>query len=259
MLVEDILSRDPLYVEDSTYLTKARQLIRDNHVRGLPVVDSKHHVLGIVTTQDMLRVTSTKSNVTISGYIVQVPTVTEDTDMFEAARIMLKEKSSLLPVVESPEDLTLTGVVTLMDIFTHIDISKVPDKLIGEIMTTKVVTSSPDDPMTEIWGKMLDQDFTGLPVVKDGKPIGMITRFDILKRGWARIHKESETRPVESMQMQAEKLMSSPIFSLGPKATLADAIELMLKHDMGRISVVDEGKLVGIVDRNDLIKSYLGE
>ena len=39
---------------------------------------------------------------------------------------------------------------------------------------------------------------------------------------------------------------------------MPDAIELMLKHDMGRISVVDKGKLVGIVDRNDLIKSYLG-
>ena len=182
MLVEDILSRDPLYVEDSTFLTKARQLIRDNHVRGLPVVDSKRRVLGIVTNQDMLRVTSTKSNVTISGFMVQVPTVTEKTDMFEAARIMLKEKSALLPVVESQENLTLKGVVTLMDVFKHIDISKVPDKLIGEIMTTKVVTASPDDPMTEVWGKMVEQDFTGLPVVKDGKPIGMITRFDLLKK-----------------------------------------------------------------------------
>ena len=59
MIVEDILSRDPLYVEDSTFLTNARQLIRDNHVRGLPVVNSQKHVVGIVTTQDMLRVTST--------------------------------------------------------------------------------------------------------------------------------------------------------------------------------------------------------
>jgi CBS domain-containing protein len=258
MLVEDILSRDPLYVEDSTFLTKARQLIRDNHVRGLPVVNSKRVVLGIVTTQDMLRVTSTKSNVTVSGFIVQVPTVTEDTDMFEAAKIMLKEKCTLLPVVESQEDLVLKGVVTLIDVFKNIDISKVPNKLIGDIMTTKVVTANPDDSLTEVWGKMLDQDFTGLPVVKDGKPIGMITRFDILKRGWARISKESETRPSDSTQMHAEKLMSSPIFSMGPEASLADAIELMLKHDVGRISVVDNGKLVGIVDRNDLIKSYLG-
>ena len=60
MLVEDIMSRDPLYVEDSTFLTNARQLIRDNHVRGLPVVDGQKRVLGIVTTQDMLRVTSTQ-------------------------------------------------------------------------------------------------------------------------------------------------------------------------------------------------------
>ena len=119
-------------------------------------------VLGIVTTQDMLRVTSTKSNVTVSGFVVQVPTVTEDTDMFEAAKIMLKEKSTLLPVVESQENLVLMGVVTLIDVFKHIDISKVPDKQIGEIMTTKVVTASPDDPLTEVWGKMVDQDFTGI-------------------------------------------------------------------------------------------------
>ena len=66
MLVEDIFSRDPLYVEDSTYLTKARQLIRDNHVRGLPVVDSRVQVLGVITSQDVLRITSTKSNVTVS-------------------------------------------------------------------------------------------------------------------------------------------------------------------------------------------------
>ena len=106
MLVEDILSRDPLYVEDSTFLTKARQIIRDNHVRGLPVVNSKGIVLGIVTSQDMLRVTSTKSNVTVSGFMVQVPTVTGQMDLLDAARLMFKEKRSLLPVVESGASLS---------------------------------------------------------------------------------------------------------------------------------------------------------
>ena len=258
MLVDDILSRDPLYVEDTTFLTKARQMIRDNHVRGLPVVNSKGIVLGIVTNQDMLRVTSTKSNVTISGYVVQVPTVTGQMDMLDAARLMQKEKITLLPVVESEEKPVLKGVVSLLDVFMNIDLKNVPKKSVSEIMTSKVVTTRPDDPVTKIWDLMVEKDYTGLPVVKDGKLIGMITRFDMLK-GSARIGKEGERRSSDSMQMPVEKFMSSPLYSIKPEDSVRTAIELMLKHNVGRMSVVDEGKLVGIVDRNDLIKSYLGE
>lgn len=259
MLVEDIFSRDPLYVEDSTYLTKARQLIRDNHVRGLPVVDSSGQVLGVITSQDALRVTSTRSNVTVSGFITAVPTVVGDTDVLDAARLMLKEKSNLLPVVESQEDKALRGVVTIIDIFKHLDLSKIPKKQISEIMSTKVVTARLDEPVTKVWERMVSQDFTGLPMVREDKPVGMITRFDILKRGWARISKESKTRPTDSMQLLAEKLMSSPLYSLKPTASVAEAIEFMLKHDVGRVSVVDGGRITGIVDRSDLIRCYLGE
>ncbi|MCK9566796.1 MAG: CBS domain-containing protein, partial [Methanothrix sp.] len=207
MLVEDILSRDPLYVEDSTFLTKARQIIRDNHVRGLPVVNSKGIVVGIVTNQDMLRVTSTRSNVTISGFVVQVPTVTGQMDILDAARLMLKENKTLLPVVESEEKPVLKGVVTLLDVFKNIDLEKVPDRPVSEIMTSKVVTTRPDDHVTKIWDLMVEKDYTGLPVVKDGKLTGMITRFDLLK-GTARIGKESERRPADSMQVPVEKFMS---------------------------------------------------
>lgn len=258
MLVEDILSRDPLYVEDSTFLTKARQIIRDNHVRALPVVNSKDIVLGIITNQDMLRVTSTRSNVTISGFVEKVPPVTGQMDILDAARLMLRERRTLLPVVESEEKPALKGVVSLLDVFKNIDLGKAPDKPVSDIMTRKVVTTKPDDPITKIWDLMVEKDFTGLPVVKDGKLIGMITRFDMLK-GTARIGKESERRPADSMQMPVEKFMRSPLFSVKPEDSIKAAIELMLKHDVGRMSVVDEGKLVGIVDRNDLIKSYLGE
>jgi CBS domain-containing protein len=258
MLVEDILSRDPLYVEDSTFLTKARQMIRDNHVRGLPVVNSKGMVLGIVTNQDMLRVTSTKSNVTLSGYVVQVPRVTGKMNILDVARLMQKEKITLLPVVESEDTPKLVGVVSLLDVFKNIDLDKVPEKAVSEIMTSKVVTTRPDDPVTKIWDLMVEKDYTGLPVAKDGKLIGMITRFDMLK-GTARIGKEGERRSADSMQMPVEKFMSSPLFSVKPEDSLRSVIDLMLKHDVGRMSVVDEGKLVGIVDRNDLIKSYLGE
>jgi CBS domain-containing protein len=145
-----------------------------------------------------------------------------------------------------------------LDVFMNIDLDKVPEKPVSEIMTRKVVTTRPDDSITKIWDLMVEKDYTGLPVAKDGKLIGMITRFDMLK-GTARIGKEGERRSVDSMQMPVEKFMSSPLFSVKPEDSLRSVIDLMLKHDVGRMSVVDEGKLVGIVDRNDLIKSYLGE
>lgn len=260
MLVEGIMSRDPLYVEDSTFLTNARQLIRDNHLRGLPVVDSQMRVLGIVTTQDMLRVTSTRSNVTISGFTVSVPLVTKDTNVMDAAKLMLPQKSTLLPVVQSHENPVLIGVVSILDIFRNINPVKIPEKSIREIMSTKVITTTPDEPITRVWDKMLESDFTGLPVVNDkGEPMGMITRFDILKRGWARIGKEGGAKPKEATRLHVDKLMSTPIYSLKPEDNLKTAIEMMLRQDIGRISVLDHGKLVGIVDRYDLIKSYLGE
>jgi len=100
----------------------------------------------------------------------------------------------------------------------------------------------------------LDGDADRIGVVDEkGKQLGMITRFDILKTGGARVGKD--TKDV----MKVEKLMSTPLFSISPEASLRDAAKIMLDRDIGRISAVDNGKLVGIIDRYDIIKAIFGE
>jgi CBS domain-containing protein len=259
MKVGDVMSREPLYVDEGTFVTKARQMIRDNHVRGLPVLNSNGQVIGIVTNQDMLRITSSRSNVTVAGFTVEVPLATPDQSLFDAAKIMVRERSSMMPVVASAEDLRLRGVVSLLDVFSNLDMEKIPSRRIGELMSTDVVTTSPDEPVSRVWDKMLESDFTGIPVLDGDKPIGMITRFDILKRGWARLSNEDRSKSKDTARLKVEKLMSTPMFSIRSDDALRDAIEMMIKRDIGRISVVDGGKLVGIVDRNDLIKAVIGE
>ena len=259
MIVGEIMSRDLLHVEEDSFLTKARQLIRDNHLRGLPVINKEGHVIGIVTSQDALRVSATRSNVTVAGFTVKVPPITEDMDVLETAKLMFSEKCDLLPVVQSKIAPVLRGTVSLVDIFKNIDPGSVPKRAVSEIMSTKLETCNPKDPVTKVWNRMLESDFTGIPVLTDdGMPLGMITRFDILKRGGARTSKEVGARSQEPMRV--EKLMSTPLYYVRPVDDLHRAIELMLKYDLGRVSVVDDGKLVGIVDRYDLIKvSYIGE
>jgi predicted transcriptional regulator len=253
-LVGEIMSKDPVSVEEGDFVTRARQLIRDNQLRGLPMLNGEGHVAGIVTDRDMLKIASTRSNVTVSGFSVVAPLVTPETDVAEAAKLLLSANYAILPVVPSSEDHRLEGVVSPIDIFKKIDPEKLADRKVKEIMNAEIKTCSPQDSVTKVWDAMLDSDFTGMPVLDEkGKPLGMITRFDILKTGGARIGKD--TKDV----MKVEKLMSTPLFSIDPEASLRDAAKVMLDRDIGRISVVDDGKLVGIIDRFDVIKAIFGE
>ncbi|HOT06091.1 MAG TPA: CBS domain-containing protein [Methanotrichaceae archaeon] len=256
--VADIMSTDPLYVEEKAFVTKARQVVRDNHLRGLPVLDSDGRIKGIVTNQDMLRISSTRSNVTVAGFVVPVPLINEEMDAMQAARLMLKEKITLLPVVQEG-GAALKGVVSLVDVFRCLDPEGLPRIPIGEIMSRQVSTATPEDQITKIWDRMLEEDFTGLPVLEGDRPVGMITRFDILKRGWARLGKEDQAKSRDTARLKVEKLMSTPLFSIRPDTTIKEAVEIMMRRDVGRISVVEGEKLVGIVDRYDLIKAVLGE
>ncbi len=252
--VGEIMSKDPVSVEEGDFVTRARQLIRDNQLRGLPIKDGEGLVAGIVTDRDMLKISSTRSNVTVSGFSVEAPLVTPETDLEEAARLLLSVNYAILPVVPSPDDRRLLGVVSPIDIFKRIDPEKLAEILVKEVMSREIETCTPQDSVTRVWDGMLDSDFTGMPVVDErGRPLGMITRFDIIRTGGARIGKD--TKDV----MKVERLMKTPLYSVSSESSLRDAAKMMLDREIGRISVVDDGKLVGIIDRYDVIKAIFGE
>ena len=254
ILVGEIMSKDPVSVEEGDFVTRARQLIRDNQLRGLPIKDGEGRVAGIVTDRDMLKISSTRSNVTVSGFSVEAPLVTPETDLAEAAKLLLSVNYAILPVVSSSDERRLLGVVSPIDIFKNVDPEKLAEKMAKDAMSRDTKTCTPHDSVSKVWDAMLDSDFTGMPVVDGkGRPLGMITRFDIIRTGGARIGKD--TKDV----MKVENLMSTPIYSIGSEASLRDAAKTMLDREIGRISVVDDGKLVGIIDRYDVIKAIFGE
>lgn len=124
-------------------------------------------------------------------------------------------------------------------------------------MTKKVKTCSPDDKVNTVWGHMLETDYTGIPVIsKKGEPIGMITRRDIIKSGAVRIEVEDErhTKPKESPKV--EKVMSTPAYTLSENDSIQSAIDVILRYDIGRVTIVnEEGRVSGIVDRQDLLEA----
>lgn len=257
MKVKDVMTRNPVFINESDYMTHARQLMRDRHFRTVPVVDNKNRVIGILTEKELLNIYSTKSNVTVEGFTSEFPFVYPDMDMMQAARLMIEAGIGRVPVLKSGQDLTLVGILSIVDIFRNLNLDKIPSKKISEIMTTEVKTCSPKDNIAKVWLNMKETGFSGLPVVKSGELIGMVTRRNIIKAGYARIEREDEQGTRSSMAPPVEKIMSTPAYSLTPETSLKEAIQAFLKLDVGRLSVVNGGKLAGIVDRSDIIKAFI--
>lgn len=236
-------------------MTKARQLMRLYHFRSMPVVDDENRVTGVITRQDVLKISSTKSNITVKGFAREYPTIIPGMSGLEATRVLLASKLECVPVVNSVHDREMVGVLSITDIFKNLDVDSIPARTVSEVMSTDVKVCSPKDPISKCWANMDEYDYSGFPVVKGKKRkklIGIITRHDIIKAGYARTSRE-EGGGKSNRSTAIEKVMRTSVHSTHPETTLKEAIELMLEHDIGRLPVVNDGELVGIIDRYDLI------
>jgi acetoin utilization protein AcuB len=128
MLVGERMTRDPIVIYDNTSIYEAIKIMRDNKVRRLPVLNDKGALVGIVSERDLLYASPSPatslsidelhylmSRITVTEVMTkEVITVTEDTPLEEAARIMADNKIGGLPVEGKGE---LVGIITETDLF----------------------------------------------------------------------------------------------------------------------------------------------
>lgn len=257
MKVKDVMTKNPVFLQDSDFMTHARQVMRDRHFRTMPVIDAKKRVVGILTEKELLNIYSTKSNVTVQGFTSEFPFVYPEMDMMDAAKLMIEADIGRVPVLKSGQDMTLAGILSVVDIFRNLKPEKIPQQKLALIMTTDVKTCSHKDNIAKVWMNMRETGFSGFPVLKNGELVGMVTRRNIINAGYARIEMEDNQGTKSTMSPAVEKVMSTPAYSLSSESTIAETIQAFLKLDVGRISVTNDGKLVGIVDRNDIIKTFI--
>lgn len=85
-----------------------------------------------------------------------------------------------------------------------------------------------------------------LVVVDDGKPVGIITERDIVRRLVAEGKNASAT--------QVGEIMSTPLISVGPEATLAAAVRVMYENGIRRLPIVENDRVIGIITSTDLAR-----
>jgi CBS domain-containing protein len=115
-----------------------------------------------------------------------------------------------------------------------------------DVMTTPVVTISPDATLADATRLLDTKGITGVPVADaDGKVIGILTEKDILVLAYTYVGNLRETKVREAM--------TGNVVTFPSDTSLEAIAKCFAKSDFRRVPIVDEGKLVGIISRRDLV------
>ncbi len=149
--------------------------------------------------------------------------------------------------------LALNPILVIIAFFIYIGASQestairytflLQDVTLGQIMSREVMTVDPSTPVHQVLEQMYATKHLGFPVLDRGALVGMITLDDIHR-----------TNPIDRDALLVRDIMTRGAVALPPEAPVVDALRVMSAQNIGRIPIVRDGDLLGIVTRNDIMK-----
>ncbi len=153
---------------------------------------------------------------------------------------------------------------------------------VSEVMSKDVITCQPSDPIQGVVKLMSEKDISGIPVVENDRVVGIVTEADIMRL--LVVPEPSRTLwlpspleilleiPVKELlqlrrlqqsvkdvgEQNVGTIMRKDVLSIGPDDDIANAAADMVKHKVNRLVVLKNGKLVGIITRDDIIHGLGG-
>lgn len=147
---------------------------------------------------------------------------------------------------------------------------------VKDVMNSDVISCRPDDEISNAAQLLKEQNISGLPVVDEGKVVGIVTEADILKllkvpeHGglWLPSPFEVIEIPIRELinwedtkhmltdigSKPIRDIMESEVYAISADSSIEDASSMMIKHKVNRLPVLDGETLVGIITRGDIIR-----
>jgi CBS domain-containing protein len=140
----DIMTRDPITLSPETEIAEAAKLLLEKNINGVPVLDGTGQLVGILCQSDLIR------------------------------------QQKRLPI---PSIFTLLDGIIPLTSMKHLEkeVRKITGTTVAHTMTSNPVAVRSDMTIQEIAGLMVDKNFHTLPVVDEGKLVGVIGKEDVLR------------------------------------------------------------------------------
>ncbi len=248
-----IITRNLVTIDKDQRLSDAIELMEKLGISRL-LVNDNDEIVGIITEEDIANRlgsgrerTLKTSHIHVSAAMTRKLKVIEyDADMQEAARIMLNNGFSSLPVVKNGK---IIGLVTKTDLIKNLRNSR---RKVGEFYTRNPVLVNPNDSLVSARKLMLEHKIHRLLVTNTGLLAGIVTERDIAS-GLKTFRKalDKEKHP-DIRKIRVEHVMTKGVITVNPENTVGEVVGIMLKNKISGIPVISHE--FGIITKTDLVR-----
>lgn len=190
--VKSIMTSEVVSIRTSGKITEAIELMKKHRVGGLPVVDENNQVWAIVTERDIVMLFSGKIRGAKVADIMskRVITATPETPIMEIEKKMIERRFRRIPIVSDSEFVGMATVRSMLrffgtsQVFKHLQsgtILQVLQTPVLEVTMKNVATINPESEIGQAAKLMQEKHVGSLPVISNGKLVGIITERDFFK------------------------------------------------------------------------------
>jgi CBS domain-containing protein len=150
-----------------------------------------------------------------------------------------------MPVVSG---LRVNGLITEKDIIRNV--TRKTGVSVRELMTIKPAAVSERHSIYDVSKMLVNGGYSRLPVVRDSYLCGIVTPFDIISH----MNQNKKLSKLRRDRSPVEEAMNKSVISIGPEKDIKDAVEIMVRKDIGMLPVVQNYKLVGLLTQRDILE-----
>jgi len=123
--------------------------------------------------------------------------------------------------------------------------NKKPFVQVNDLMSYPVVAVSSGTRMNKVYAILKEKGHMGIPVLENGRLAGIISRRDFRK-----------VRKRSGLKAPVKAFMNTNVVTIAPTESPEQAARLMVKYDIGRLPVVESGRVIGIITRSDTLRFF---
>jgi len=253
MRVEEIMVKDAKLISPDAIVTKAFGIMKNNRIHQLVVLDGKN-LLGMIELKKLVTGDMDPHKTKIQNYVTKTPIIGPKENVEKCIELLLNSGSRAMPVVDRG---IVVGIISETDIIKHAKKTAAFNNP-AKGLSTRCVYAEKSDSVGKIKHMMLQNNVSRVPVLDNGKIIGIVDTLDLIRVFEAMDKFETHGRDfglkdkIHLESAPAETIMSKTNV-LGTDATIGDVIE-GLKHNEGVI--IGNGD-VCIVTPKDILELFV--